>query len=91
MKNVQHYERQSRLGQSWEALPDRARLYLRRTARTRLIWDLLASVERSLRGTHRLGHQKKWRGAAKTRVHGTDVDRGTLDEIQCLADTGARE
>ena len=79
MITVQRYERYSRLGQSWEALPERVRLHL--------IWDLLASFERSLRGTHLLGHQTSGCGAKK-RVHGSDVDRGRLDEIQCLADTG---
>ena len=58
MKTVQRYERHSRLGQSWEALPERVRIHLLRCdeqlvavlrddPHTRLIWDLLDFAERS--------------------------------------------
>ena len=83
MKTVQRYERHSLLGQSWAALPERVRLHLLRcdeqllagcaTMHTRLIWDLLAFLEMSLRGPHRLWHQTGGCGVATAGRCGTHV------------------
>ena len=96
VKTVQRFERHSRLGQSWEALPERVGLHLLRcdeqlvallrTTRTRVIWNLLASAGRSLRGTHRLRRSTSgcWAAETGSQEHGPKL----INKTHCIANTG---